>query len=77
MGIITFSKRCLVYHEMKQEIEMEQMKQQRGDQKIAVHDSWALRYWTRELGVTETELRDTVEAVGPKVDDVKKLLTRQ
>ena len=56
---------------------MEQMKQLRGDQKIAVNDSWALRYWTREFGVTEAELRDTVEAVGPNVADVRKLLTRQ
>ncbi len=56
---------------------MEQMKQQRGDQKIAVNESWALRYWTRELGVTEAELRDTVEAVGPNVEDVKRVLTRQ
>lgn len=56
---------------------MEPMKELRSDQKIAVNESWALRYWTRELGVTEAELRDTVEAVGPNLEDVKKILTRQ
>lgn len=43
---------------------------------INVNDSWALRYWCRELGVTERDLRETVEAVGPSVLEVKKILTR-
>ena len=46
------------------------------DKKIDVNDSWALRYWCRELGVTERDLRETVEAVGPSVLEVKKILTR-
>ena len=41
---------------------------------VQVNESWALRHWTRELGVTEQELRETVEIVGPKLSDVKKLL---
>lgn len=45
-----------------------------NDKSIQVNESWALRYWTRELGVTEQELRETVEIVGPKLSDVKKLL---
>jgi hypothetical protein len=49
---------------------------QHDDKTINVNDSWALRYWCRELGVTERDLRETVEAVGPSVVEVKKILTR-
>ena len=49
---------------------------QHDDKTINVNDSWALRYWCRELGVTERDLRETVEAVGPSVLQVKKILTR-
>lgn len=48
-----------------------------SDKTIAVNDGWALRYWTRELGVTERDLRETVAIVGPNLKDVKKLLSRQ
>ena len=47
---------------------------QYGEASVQVNESWALRYWTRELGVTERELRETVEIVGSKLSDVKKLL---
>jgi hypothetical protein len=47
---------------------------QHGEICIQVNESWALRHWTRELGVTERELRETVEIVGPKLADVRKLL---
>jgi hypothetical protein len=47
-----------------------------NDKKIDVTESWTLRYWCRELGVTERDLRETVEAVGPSVLEVKKILTR-
>ena len=47
-----------------------------NERKVAVDESWALRYWARELGVTEKDLRDTVELVGPRLDDVKKILSR-
>ena len=46
------------------------------NKRVEVNEAWALRYWTRELGVTEQELRDTVEVVGPMLADVKKILTR-
>lgn len=49
---------------------------EQGNKRVEVNEAWALRYWTRELGVTEKELRDTVEAVGPMLLDVKKILTR-
>ena len=54
----------------------DRIQEPRSGQKIAVNDGWALRYWTRELGVTERDLRETVEVVGPYVEDVRKMLTR-
>ena len=48
----------------------------RDEMNIDVNDSWALRYWCRELGVTERDLRESVEVVGPSVLEVKKILTR-
>jgi len=33
-----------------------------------------LNFWTNELGVTETELKNAVKVVGPMVKDVKKHL---
>ena len=47
-----------------------------ADTSIDVKQAWALRYWTQELGVSERELRETVEAVGPLLADVKKILAR-
>jgi hypothetical protein len=43
---------------------------------VDVKEPWSLRYWTQEPGVTERELRATVEAVGPRVSDVKRILAR-
>ena len=47
-----------------------------GNRVVDVKEAWALRYWTQELGVTERELRETVEAVGPMLADVRRLLLR-
>lgn len=49
---------------------------EQGNKTVNVNEAWALRYWTRELGVTEKELRETVEVVGPMLFDVKKILVR-
>lgn len=49
---------------------------ERGNKRIEVNEAWALRYWTQELGVTEKDLRETVEVVGPMLFDVKKILAR-
>ena len=43
---------------------------------VDVTQAWALRYWTQELGVSERDLRETVEAVGPVLSDVRKILAR-
>ena len=43
-----------------------------GDrQRIDVNQAHELRYWTKELNCTETELRDAVRMVGVMVDRVK------
>jgi len=42
--------------------------------KINIHQQWELNFWTNELGVTETELKNAVKVVGPMVKDVKKHL---
>jgi hypothetical protein len=43
---------------------------------VDVNEAWSLRYWTQELGVTERDLRETVEVVGPLLSDVKRILAR-
>jgi hypothetical protein len=43
---------------------------------VNINEAWLLRYWTRELGITERDLRETVEAVGPMLADVKRIRTR-
>jgi hypothetical protein len=47
-----------------------------GNRKVDFNEAWALRYWTQELGVTERELREIVEVVGPVLSDVKRILAR-
>lgn len=42
--------------------------------KININQSWEIDYWTKELGVSEQQLRAAVSAVGTLVADVKKHL---
>jgi hypothetical protein len=42
--------------------------------RVNTSEDWELRYWTKEIGVTEEELKAAVEAVGPMVADVRKKL---
>ena len=42
--------------------------------KININQAWEVQYWCKVLGVTEDELREAVEAVGPMVEDVKAYL---
>jgi hypothetical protein len=44
---------------------------QQDRQRIDVNQEHELRYWTKELKCTETELRDAVRMVGVMVDRVK------
>jgi hypothetical protein len=51
--------------------------QDRGPQdrsRINVNEDWERRYWTKELGVTEDELRRAVQTAGPAVEAVRKYL---
>ncbi|QGZ39948.1 uncharacterized protein DUF3606 [Pseudoduganella flava] len=48
--------------------------QQRGPQdrsRINVNEPWELRYWTKELGLSEDELRQAVKEAGPSVEAVR------
>ncbi|SEW25579.1 Protein of unknown function [Luteibacter sp. 329MFSha] len=45
--------------------------------KINIHEAYELRYWTRQLGVSEEKLRQAVAKVGPSADMVRRELTRQ
>lgn len=41
---------------------------------VDLNHDWEINYWTRELGVTEVELRLAVKTVGTSVDKVRKHL---
>lgn len=50
---------------------------ERGPQdrsRINVNESWELQYWTRELGVSEEQLRTAVKAAGTSAEAVRKHL---
>lgn len=42
--------------------------------RINVNESWDVRYWAKELGVTEDKLTEAIDAVGVQVDAVRKYL---
>ncbi|MGN8276734.1 DUF3606 domain-containing protein [Pseudomonas sp. SMV71] len=42
--------------------------------RINTSEEWELKYWTKELGVNEDQLKAAVKAVGPMVVDVRKHL---
>lgn len=44
--------------------------------KINIDQTWEVSYWTSELGISESKLREAVQAVGPMVVDVKDWLKR-
>lgn len=46
----------------------------RDRERINVHESWELTYWTKHFGVNEAQLRGAVLAVGVMVKDVKRYL---
>jgi len=45
-------------------------------ERINISEKHEVQYWTKRLGVSEEELRDPVERVGPMVEDVQKELNR-
>ncbi|EJL05477.1 MULTISPECIES: DUF3606 domain-containing protein [Pseudomonas] len=44
--------------------------------RISTSEEWEVRYWTKELGVTEDELKAAVKAVGSAVIDVRRQLKK-
>jgi hypothetical protein len=42
--------------------------------RIDVHQPHELRYWSHKLGVTEDQLREAVQQVGPMAEKVEGLL---
>lgn len=56
---------------------MSDNKNDRGPQdasRINVHEVYEVRYWTKALGVSETELEALVKKVGASADAVRKEL---
>lgn len=45
--------------------------------RINVNESWEVRYWTKELGCTEEELRAAVTSAGVSVDKVREYLKQK
>jgi len=45
--------------------------------RINVNETHEIQYWTKQLGVSETQLREAVQAVGVSADAVKKHLGKQ
>jgi len=42
--------------------------------RINLDEAWDLRYWAKELGVTEEKLTEATLAVGVQIDAVRKYL---
>jgi len=53
-------------------------KQRHGQDRnrIDLDQDYELRYWTRELGVTEEELKQAVRAAGTQIDTVRRYLDK-
>ena len=53
-------------------------KQRHGQdgKRIDVDQDYELRYWTKELGVTEQELKQAVRAAGTQIDTVRRYLDK-
>jgi hypothetical protein len=45
--------------------------------RIDLTQAWQVRFWTRELGVSEEELRDALRAAGDHVGRVREYLLSQ
>ena len=45
--------------------------------KINMHESWEVKYWTRELGISRAELQKIVDKVGNSAAAVRKELSNR
>ena len=48
----------------------------RDRSRINTSEEWELRYWTKEFGVTEDELKAAFKAVGAGDEDVRRQLKK-
>lgn len=53
-----------------------QLKRPQDASKISLAETWEVEYWTRALGVSETQLREAVRVVGHSADAVRRYLHR-
>jgi hypothetical protein len=44
--------------------------------RISLAEKWEVQYWTRELGVSEDELREIIQQAGNSVAAVRQQLNR-
>jgi hypothetical protein len=44
--------------------------------RINMNEKWEVQYWTKELGVSEEELRQIIQQAGNNVSDVRQQLKR-
>lgn len=49
-------------------------RQPEDPKRINLNQSWEIQYWTKELNVSEAELRRAVKAVGDSIAAVKQYL---
>ena len=55
-----------------------QTKDQRVDRlKIDVRDAWELRWWCRQFGCTEAQLKAAIDMIGAIAGNVRKYLARE
>lgn len=55
-----------------------QTKDQAADRlKIDVRDAWELRWWCRQFGCTEAQLKAAIDAIGAIAGNVRKYLARE
>lgn len=52
-------------------------KQASDRNRIDIHQSHEVRYWTQTLGISEERLKDVVQKVGPMADDVQRELGKE
>lgn len=45
-------------------------------EKINLSQKWEIDYWTENLHITESKLREAISKVGPYVSDVKEYLKK-
>lgn len=50
------------------------IRQPQDKDRINVNEPWEVRYWTQKLGVSEAQLKQAVNAVGPMAAKVKLFL---